>query len=331
MKPALIKTILFDFFDGKATAIQKKYLEAWLADETNEETYYQYLDEWESQRPQFPVEVDSALNDFQAVMQTNDEPVFKPTLLKPSKPDWLASWQTWSIAASILLVSGFAAYFFRAQIQYQWYETAYGQTASYQLPDGSSVVLNANSSLRVPRFGFGNDTRKVFLVGEGEFRVTHTASHQRFIVQTADNFQVEVLGTEFTVYARDRGKRVFLNKGKVKLNLPQGQQLYMKPGNVVTVAKSGSYKVIQSAPARPYVAWKEHWFYFDNTPLAEVAEQIQERFGVNVVVTNPALSQRRIAGNFKAERADDLLQILAGLLNLRVVKTQHHIELRTNS
>jgi transmembrane sensor len=229
-----------------------------------------------------------------------------------------------------LLLSLLGGWLFRSQLLYKSYQTAYGQTATFQLSDGTSVSLNANSMLRVPRFGFGSDTRDVFLEGEGEFNVTHKADNQRFVVRTSGNFQVEVLGTEFVVYARERGKRVFLNRGKVKLELPQGQQLYMKPGNVVTVANSGRYHLTQTAAARPYVAWKEHWFYFDNTTLSEVTEQIRERFGVQVAIADTELAQRRIAGNFKAEKADDLLQILTELLNLTVVKTRNHIELRTS-
>ncbi|QDK78412.1 DUF4974 domain-containing protein [Spirosoma sp. KCTC 42546] len=329
MKPSLTKTIVFDFFDGKATAIQRKYIEAWLADEANQETYYQYLDEWESQRPQFAVDADKALDAFLPVLEDTNPRTLQPKIIKNTPSFWTKHWLGLRIAASVLLVSLLGGFLFRAQLLYTSYQTAYGQTSTVQLSDGTLVVLNANSTLHVPRFGFGSDTRDVFLEGEGEFTVTHTANNQRFIVRTPGNFQIEVLGTEFVVYARERGKRVFLNKGKVKLGLPQGQQLYMKPGNVVTVANSGRYKLTQSAPARPYLAWKEHWFYFDNTSLAEVAQQIQERFGVKVVVTDSLLSQRRIAGNFKAEKADDLLQILSELLNLNIVKTRHHIELST--
>lgn len=329
MNPAFTKQVIFDFFDGKATAIQRKYVEAWLADEANQETYYQYLDEWESQRPQYPIDADKALTSFQAILDNSsqtDTPV-KP--LKTTRSDWAFTWRSLSVAASILLVTLLGGFLFRSQLLYKSYQTAYGQTATYRLSDGTSVILNANSTLRVPRFGFGDNTREVFLEGEGEFNVTHTTDNRRFVVRTADDFQVEVLGTEFVVFARERGKRVFLNKGKVKLELPQGQQLYMKPGNVVTVANSGKYQLTQTAPARPYTAWKDHWFYFDNTTLTEVTAQIRERFGVNVVVVDATLAERRIAGNFKAEKADDLLQVLAELLDLNIVKTRHRIELRT--
>ncbi|WP_379851045.1 FecR family protein [Larkinella bovis] len=319
---------MFDFFEGRATAFQRKSLEAWLADDANQETYYQYLDEWESGRPQFAVNVDQALETYQRVLTDKKTPERPARTAPVILPGFSVHWLRWSVAASVLLVSVAMAYVLRSQLLYTTYRTAFGQTKAYHLSDGTEVTLNANSVLRVPRFGFGSDTREVFLEGEGEFKVTHTVTDQRFIVRTADRFQVEVLGTEFVVYARKRGKRVFLSKGKVKLDLPQGQQLYMRPGNVVTIANSGQYRLTHTAQARPYVAWKDHWFYFDNTSLAEVATQIQEQFGVKVVVPDTKLAQRRIAGNYRAEQADDLLQILSELLTLNVMKKSQHIELQ---
>ncbi|RRB04102.1 FecR family protein [Larkinella rosea] len=328
MESLLIKRIVFDFFDGKATAIQRKYLEEWLTDDANQEAYYQYLDEWESQRPQFAVDADKALAAYQLILDDENQSIAFTKPLPVSPSNVFRKGLNWGIAASVALVALLGTYRFRSELLYETHRTTFGQTSVCQLADGTEVTLNANSVLRVPRFGFGSDTREVFLEGEGEFKVTHTPSNQRFIVRTADRFQVEVLGTEFVVYSRKRGKRVFLSKGKVKLDLPQGQQLYMRPGNVVTVANSGQYRLTQTKTARRYVAWKDHWFYFDNTSLTEIATQIQEQFGIRVVVPDPKLAQRRIAGNFRAEQADDLFQILAELLNISVVKKDHHIELR---
>ncbi|GAB3247941.1 FecR family protein [Larkinella harenae] len=331
MEPEQLKKIVFDFFDGKATAFQRKLLADWLADEASQEMYYQYLDEWENRHRQVAVDTETALDRYQQILANQKPSVVRARMLPNGSTGFWANWRNWGIAASLVLVSVALAYLFRTQLLYETHRTAFGETREYRLDDGTEVTLNANSVLRVPRFGFGRDTRKVFLQGEGEFKVTHTVTNQRFVVQTADRFQVEVLGTEFVVYAREKGKRVFLNKGKVKLDLPQGQQLYMRPGNVVTIANSGKYRMTRTPSARPYVAWKDHWFYFDNTSVAEIAEQIYERFGVKVTVSDPRLAKRRIAGNFRAKRADDLFMILSGLLNLSVVKKDQYIEFQPSN
>ena len=42
--------------------------------------------------------------------------------------------------------------------------------------------------------------------------MTHTPAHQKFVVNNNKQFEVVVLGTEFSVYARQRISKVVLSK-----------------------------------------------------------------------------------------------------------------------
>jgi ferric-dicitrate binding protein FerR (iron transport regulator) len=72
------------------------------------------------------------------------------------------------------------------------------------LPDNSTVILNANSSLRYQENWEAELLREVWVDGEAFFSVVHTHNHQRFRVNVTDDLKVEVLGTEFNV--KDRRK-----------------------------------------------------------------------------------------------------------------------------
>ncbi len=87
------------------------------------------------------------------------------------------------VAAAVLLVLS-TGWLFRNKILYTRYETAYSTVREIMLPDSSEVMLNAHSSLLVPRWGFTNGDRNVVLNGEAVFKVKHTASNQRFLVKT---------------------------------------------------------------------------------------------------------------------------------------------------
>ena len=67
-----------------------------------------------------------------------------------------------------------------------------------KLPDGSTVFLNAGSTIQVPE-GFGTVTRDVILTGEAYFDIHHDAK-KPFIVHTG-NVSTTVLGTAFNVKA----------------------------------------------------------------------------------------------------------------------------------
>ena len=326
MKESLSKDVLFDFFDGRTTSIQRKLVEEWLADPQNEELYYHYLDEWETRHPQFSPKVEAALSEYVAFIHNeavDKEPILAPTEKVRSKvirTEWL--WG--AVAACFVLVAGFV---FRKELMYKSLISENGQIASYKLSDGTGVVLNANSVLRIPRLGFGSGNREVILEGEAEFKVVHTENDSRFIVKMDNDYRIEVLGTEFVAFSRERGTKVFLTKGKVKLSLPKGKQLYMKPGNLFSSEKNGQATLTAAAPAE-FVAWKQDMFYFNNTLLSEAVEQMNDRFKVKVRILDPVLGKRRIGGVYKARQADDLLAILSELLHLEVVKHNEFIELR---
>lgn len=329
MKESLSKDVLFDFFDGRTTSMQRKLVEAWLADPQNEELYYQYLDEWETRHPQFSPKTEAALSGYISLI--NNEEVEKQATV-PLPVDmhgrWVKTLWRWSaVAACLLCIAGFV---FRNELLYKSLISENGRIASYQLSDGTRVVLNANSVLRVPRLGFGSGNREVILDGEAEFKVVHTKSDSRFIVRMNKDYLIEVLGTEFVAYSRERATKVFLTKGKVKLSLPKGKQVYMKPGNLFSSDKDGACSLTSPAAPDQFVAWKRDMFYFDNTLLSEAVQQMNERFKVDVRILDPVLGKRRIGGVYQARQADDLLAILSELLHLEVVKHNEFIELRTS-
>jgi len=327
MKDSLSKDVLFDFFDGRTTSIQRKLVEDWLADPHNEELYYQYLDEWESRHPQFAPKMDHALSNYISLINNEavgrEMPLSQPEVRQTSI--WKSAWLYGVAAACLLIVAGFV---FRTELLYKSLVSGNGRISSYELSDGTQVVLNANSVLRVPRLGFGSGNREVMLEGEAEFKVVHTERDSRFIVRMNKDYVIEVLGTEFVAFSRKRGTKVFLTKGKVKLSLPKGKQLYMKPGNLFAAGTNGGFTLTSSPTPAPFVAWKQDMFYFDNTLLSEAVEQMNERFKVDVRILDPVLGRRRIGGVYKARQAEDLLTILSELLHLEVVKHSEFIELR---
>jgi ferric-dicitrate binding protein FerR (iron transport regulator) len=330
MKELITKQLLFDFFGGKTTVIQGKLIEEWLADPKNEEKFYCSLDEWERVNPQFSPEHENAQEIYHQLLAGKITPIRNSEVVFSERSkgmNFKVLALAGAIAASVLVVT---AFLFRTSLMYQCYKSGAGQTSTFFLSDSTQVTLNANSCLKVPRFGFGKNEREVDLEGEAEFKVTHKSNNLRFRVLLGSGYQIEVLGTEFTAFSRARGKRVFLSKGKVKLELPEGKQLYMKPGNYFSSDKKGVFKVTTPAEPLAVTAWKEYTFYFDNTQLSEVAEQIEERFGIKVNIVGNQLANRRIGGIYQAREADELLQILSELLEIEITKKTDYIELRTS-
>ncbi|QRR03521.1 FecR family protein [Dyadobacter sandarakinus] len=335
MKGTLSKLTLFEYLSGRANPLERQRVEDWIGSEANSELFYQWLLEYESQYPQFSPDEDAAatalLNRINTGFQESparheDEQGFQ----YPNAP---VQWSRyWLMAASIAVVFGFG-WIFREPVFYKTYQTGYGQTTEVYLEDGSRVCLNANSKLKVPRLGFAADVRNVILEGEAEFAVSHTIDHKRFVVKTSEQFQVEVLGTTFSVFARPRGTRVALKSGSVRLDYSQNNKkskVLMEPGDLASLDRSGAVQLMKKQDFRTFAPWTEQRYVFNGTPVQEIAAMIEENFGQKVALADPVIGRRTITGNFKTKSAQELLKTVSEVLDLHI-QQQGDTTLLTNN
>jgi len=324
MSGPLPRDLLDDFFSGTSTALQRQWLAEWLRHPENQTAFYLALDEWERQHPQYPADVDAALGRFREALQTPEPEADETVSTVFRRSVFRRAWFRAAVAL-LLLAGGWLSW---EGLFYETHRTAYGQTRTFALSDGSTVALNANSALRVPRWGFGNRTREVRLDGEAEFRVRHLPDHRRFVVRTATDFSVEVLGTEFVLYARDVRRRVVLNQGRVKVTYQPGKQVLMRPGDWVALDAAGHLERHKTATPARFTAWKQHQFTFDQTRLADIADLIREHFGLTVRIADSTLAERRVSGVFGAEKPDELLEALAELFEFRLEQTGRDVTIQ---
>ena len=335
MTPTPHDELLIRYFSGLATRLQKKQIEEWTREPAHLELFYQTLARWEKQNPQYQSNTEQALQRHQERMEYADSYFKKQELTDTATPSVrrLVN-KTWLAVASVvlLLCAGFGLY--KIWFQYKTYATDFGQTLSLGLPDGSQVTLNANSSLRIPRFGFGDDSREVFLRGEAEFEVKHTHNNARFIVRTPHALDVIVLGTRFSVFARSRGTRVVLTQGKVELLYKKAKHprpTTMKPGQLATLDQRGQVAISPLKNPSEQTSWKDHRFVFTETPLSEIALMIEEVFGVKVLIPEPTVAQMTVSGSFTAHDAEELIETLAEASPLTYSKNKKTITLQSQS
>lgn len=212
--------------------------------------------------------------------------------------------KAWRVAAFITAVC-ICGGIYLALPRYRTIETAYGEIEKVRLPDGSLVVLNSNSRLKYAR-NWEEGHRFVYLDGEAFFEVAKKPSTRaKFTVHTR-LLDVEVLGTVFNVNAgfSDRTE-VSLNEGKVlvrtKRELPGGKtSISMEPGEVVVV-EEGTFSKTKDAEVEERSAWVTNDFYFDGTPLSEVATMIERKYGYHVYFKHDSLRSLKLSGNMHAE------------------------------
>lgn len=341
MNERINKQRLFDYLAGKSTALEKKQIDEWSREPAHEEQFYRWLDEWEQAHLQYTANQPMALSRYHDFLYADQSGATHPSPAEETprsvRPLSRRTWRVWAVAASVTVLLGLFA--FREQLLTRTYETAYGETRTVNLPDGSTVTLNSNSSLQLPRFGFGraafgraagapvpfgNPGRVVRLTGEALFSVTHTATNQRFVVRTDNGPEVVVLGTEFTVFTRPRGTKVVLNRGRVVVHYQQPdqqtRQVTMKPGDLLSLTPGGELQRLQTKQVTANPAWADHRFVFDKTTLTEIVAMLAENYGLSVAIADEETSHLTLSGSYPARNADELLRIVAEVLNLTITR-----------
>ncbi len=319
----LTKTSCFQYFSGDVSLLQRKMILEWLEEDAdNEQQFYRWLEEWEAEHVQFLPDISAAEN---KILSRIDNAFIDPAVsIEAVHFEQRPKIRThkWLVAASVLFILAASLFVFRNDIRYLSYATAFGEVKEFFLPDGSHVVLNANSTLMIPRWGFKESGRDVMLEGEAAFSVIHTTGNQKFIVHTNGILNVEVVGTEFSVYSRNNANKVELQKGSVKLLFSKESEIapvLMKPGDVASIGKEGNILLKHGQlQAANFIPWKEHRFIFDNTPFRVAMASVEEFFGTKIIMNDTSLNQKNITGSFKAESAEDLLTALAEMFALEL-------------
>lgn len=203
-----------------------------------------------------------------------------------------------------------------------------GIVTSLVLPDSSVVWLNSESYLRYP-VKFKGDARIVTLTGEGYFNVAKDEK-RKFIVNTLDNTQIEVHGTEFNVeaYRKDNKITTTLVSGKISLAYlsenKQSQKILMRPNQKVIIdSESGKVSLI-TANIAPDIAWKDGMIIFNDTPLADALKILSKRFSADFIIKNPSVIDNRFTGTFVHQRLEKILrhfEVSSGIKN-RYVKEE---------
>ena len=324
MKTIISKYTLFEYLAGRANPLERQLVEDWIRDPENAEIFTQWLMEYETKSPQFVPDQDAAIKFLLHRLETDMEQTAEvsKSIVKAPRPNFFSARSNnfWLMAASVTFFAGFG-WWFREPLQYKTYQTAYGQTTDVYLEDGSRVALNSNSKLRIPRFGFDDEVRHVDLEGEAEFSVSHTIDNKRFVVKTSDQFQVEVLGTTFSVFARPRGTKVALKSGSVRIDYSQNnerKEVMMEPGDLAVVDHAGAVKLAKKQDTNTFATWKEQRYVFNATSVRDIVAMIDENFGQKVKFSNAEMAQRTITGNFKTKNADELLKTVSEVLDMKI-------------
>ncbi|MCB9283864.1 MAG: FecR domain-containing protein [Lewinellaceae bacterium] len=186
------------------------------------------------------------------------------------------------------------------------------------LPDGSQIAMNQYSELKYAPSS-GKKYRRVELKGDAFFEVERDTA--RPFVITAENIEIEVLGTAFYVDAREDQSQVQVIVQSGTVSVKAGSQQV-----ILTANEIGIYdKTTGELTERPnddvnYMAWKTEVLTFENTTLDRVVFDLNRKFHARVSLSDPGLNGCEITATLEHKSLDAIVTIIEKTLNIRAEK-----------
>lgn len=184
-----------------------------------------------------------------------------------------------------------------------------GSRTSLNLPDGSTVWLNGESSIQYP--AVFTENRHVKISGEAFFKVHSDQAHP-FIV-AANGIFVKATGTEFdvTAYPEDEDIHVILKEGKVTVtDEKQSISKRMDAGYLLTYNKKTEAINYSTIDATNYSGWINGKLIFENASLKEVVTRMEHWYGVDIEIVDKSLLQLHFKATFIDESVEEALKLL---------------------
>ncbi|MFV0323302.1 MAG: FecR family protein [Bacteroides xylanisolvens] len=189
-----------------------------------------------------------------------------------------------------------------------------GQRTQVTLADGTTVWVNGKSTLTFPS-RFASQTRNVQLDGEAYFEVQKDPKKQ-FIVSTAHQSSIRVLGTKFNVKAHKDAEDVIttLIEGKInfEFNNASHQQEYitMKPGQKLVYNSQNRKPQLYTTSGEKEFSWKDGKIIFDQTPLRDALNNLAETYNVTFVILKNVPDDDSFSGEFINKSLEQILNYI---------------------
>lgn len=205
---------------------------------------------------------------------------------------------------------------------------SYADAPSVKLPDGSSVLLNKESSIKYPE-KFLASQREITIFGEAFFEV-EPDSEKPFIVK-AGSYRVKVLGTKFNVKkVRSDVYEVYVKEGKVAV-FREGNEnsaMILLPGDLAVLGKNAESTLTHAG--NNYLSWKTNELIFENASLEEVLQVLGKHYG-RTLIADESIKNQKLTTRIKDKTLRQALHTIEIVFDASIEYEDNYIKVSANS
>jgi ferric-dicitrate binding protein FerR (iron transport regulator) len=235
----------------------------------------------------------------------------------------LSYWLKIAAVFAGLMAIGFSLYFYNNSLAFQKTNLSHG-LIEIDLPDGSTVTLDANSTLSYKKTWLNQFNREVDLKGRAYFKV-EKINAKNFIVNTSES-RTEVMGTQFSVSDYFGKTQIVLNEGIIKITSVKVNKTFLlsKQGEQLIISENGIVKqgLINK---NLYFSWLRNKLNFDNCKVSETLDFLADSYNLSLVMDDPDALNMHLFGSAPSDNPDLILEAIARLTDKKIEKVEKTI------
>jgi len=296
-------TMLAKYVSGEASAEEACAVDQWInASQDNRVLLEQAMSVW----ARIPESTSWRLPDNQKALKDLREELSRPSSMAVKRFPWMVA------AALAMLAAATGLWIVKsARTPERTFalitRSAGSDTVSYALPDHSVVGLGHHATIRYPA-QFPGPSREVFLRGEASFAVAPDPG-KPFIINVGD-VKIEVLGTSFEIRPDTDAISVEVLSGIVRMF--RGDK-----GVTISASHTGIYhKKTKRFSLAGNLQTVVRSFNFRNATLKQIAGELEEAYGIQVIFENKRLENRTMSSSFDDKPLQFVLKVISITLNM---------------
>jgi transmembrane sensor len=223
-------------------------------------------------------------------------------------------------AAMVMLIAGVFAYLWSPAVT-----TSVGEQRLLTLEDGSRILLNTSTRLRVDE----SVTERRVRLDSGEALFDVARNPERPFIVTAGDRQVVALGTSFVVRRQEQQVTVTLIEGKVAVTpavetAGPREKTVLMPGQRLRVAKAETPRLDQP-PIEAVTAWRRGEVILDKTRLGDAVAEMNRYSAIELVIDDERVAGIPISGIFRAGDSASFARAVGEVYRLHVINESRRI------
>ena len=198
--------------------------------------------------------------------------------------------------------------------------TGSGERASTILPDGSTVRLGPQSSVRYTLGSFSDGKRRVDWSGDGRFVIARDENAPFRLM--SECYEIKVLGTVFSIMSRDCGEvaEIYLEEGAIELKSVKTDEVTaLKPGDTAALDNRTGKVDLYGRDDSYRRSSGDGVLYFTSRSLADVAVELERHYGVRFDV-DASVAGIKFTGSLPADDLPQAVTVLEKTFSVEVIR-----------